>query len=550
MTFLTRLIKSAVVGAVLLAVGVGAAQANTNPQLSGLDVTALRQSTVHIRNFSAAENGTFNTSIGSGFVIDSQRCLVVTNAHVVNNSAFLQVYRATDTTNTAPIRARIVGLPDARARVDVALLQLERCDGLPQVRFGNPSALRVGDIAIAVGSPMGLTDTLTVGVVSHLLRQNIAGAPGGYIQTDAAINPGNSGGPLFNARGEVVGMNTAIISRSGGSHGLGLAIPITTVQSVVTQILARGEPAWPATGATVAPLSQSAARVFGVPANLLAQGVHGAVVTGVTTDSAADKGGLRARDVILSVNGNNVTGPSGLDALLFAHTPGQTVTLRVLRDGAMVTLRVTLDNGFTAAASIPAEAYTGHLGMRVMTLRELYTQSFRDAFEQLPANVRAQMQARGVDVDVLARRQADLKAAEFGAMADALVVAYIHNQGPAHASGIMPVRYRTVGLGFAPGITLPLRDVVTFTTVTGVMAEGMPYRAIRTAAELEAFVAEAHAANRTVVLELSVVARPTDDSEATLNEDALPRGTTETDENGLRRTRVYVDLSPRAFGAN
>ncbi|MBI1363292.1 MAG: trypsin-like serine protease [Proteobacteria bacterium] len=556
MNIFNRLGALAVAGLALIALGTGAAQATDNRSISAANVDTLRQATVHIRNLSTAENGTFSRSIGSGYLIDNQRCIVVTNAHVVENSAFLTIYRWSDVEQTNPIRARIVGFPDPSIHNDIAIVQMESCAGMPQVRLGNSDMVNVGDTVIAIGSPLGLADTVTVGVISKNPRLGFSDAPGGYIQTDAAINPGNSGGPLFNDRGEVVGMNSAIISRSGGSQGLGLAIPVNVVKRAISQVLANGAPSWPVTGAATESLTKSSARTLGVPADVLEKGATGVVITGVTADSAAAKAGLQVRDIIVSFGGYDVVGPLQFRELVNMHKAGDTVTLMVVRDKALKTLTLTLDEGFVKPTATPAEAYEGFTGMRVQSLKDVYRDAFKNAFDLLPPTVREQMEERGMDFDAVIERMAAAKAAEFGALANAPVISYIYNHGPAHEAAIDGPRFQVGALPVLPGLTLPLREPVMFATVSGVVAEGdgFAYEAITSAEQLNAYVARAAAANRKVVLELTVVAKVGDEESSSLHEEreehmAL-KGTAETDENGLRRKRVFIELTPRAFNAN
>jgi len=552
MTFLNRLSALAVAGVTALALFASTANASSNSALSGLDVDTLRQSTVHIRNITAAENGTFGRSTGSGFVIDNASCLVVTNAHVVENAAFLTVFRSTDIEQAHPIRARIVGYPDPNTHNDIALLQLERCDGMPQVRLGDSDTALVGDVVVAVGSPMGLTDTVTVGVVSKNPRLGFASSPSGYIQTDADINPGNSGGPLFNDRGLVIGMNTAIISRSGGSHGLGLAIPVNVIKVAMDQILVNGAPSWPTTGISVTPLSPAAARVLGVPQHLLEKGIIGVAISSVDANSPAAAIGLTSGDVLIGIGSQDITGPLQMRQALARLNAGDVTTVTIVRNKEVETFSITLAEGFVAPDIKPAEAYDGLTGMKVMTLKEVFVAAFNESFALIPPQVRSRLESRGIDFGALAERMATEKAAAFGDMANAPVVGYIYNMGPAHAAGIQPIQRALSSFSFMQGLpALPLQDVAGFAAITGVVAEGegFAFTEVTSTEQFEAYIARAAAAGRTVVVEFTVVTRAAGaNANDNLHEEQMtPDMTAEaTSSDGLRRTKVFVELQPRA----
>lgn len=278
---------------------------------------------------------------GSGFVWD-ERGHVVTNAHVIEGASAATVRLADGTAADA----RLVGVAPS---ADLAVLHIPP-SGLRPLPLGTSADLRVGQKVLAIGNPFGLDWTLTTGIVSALERE-LPGNGGlrlrGLIQTDAAINPGNSGGPLLDSAGRLIGVNTAIYSPSGGSAGIGFAVPVDLVARIVPQLIETGRFAPPVLGIESDPrLDAFAAR----------EGIAGAVVLGVIPGSGADRAGLRAArtapdggialgDVITGLDGEPVADTQRLRLLLAERSPGDTVTLRLLRDGAEVTVRATLAPG-------------------------------------------------------------------------------------------------------------------------------------------------------------------------------------------------------------
>jgi 2-alkenal reductase len=290
---------------------------------------------------------------GSGFVYDSLGH-IVTNDHVIGDSLQLEVNFANRT--SAP--AQIVGRdPDT----DLAVLQIQPPAGVEPVRLGDSDKLRIGQVAVAIGSPLGLRQTVTQGIVSALRApgEETANGPigllGGAVQTDASINPGNSGGPLFDAAGDVVGVNTAIITSSGGSEGLGLAIPINVVKRVVPDLIQYGKYRHPdlgVSGIPVSALGQMARRQLGIPDTvedgvLVLQASETAQQAGVLVGSTpVVVGALRAlagADIVVAVDGQPVGTPGELRGFVDnTRRPGDTVTLTVARGGQHVDLQVPL----------------------------------------------------------------------------------------------------------------------------------------------------------------------------------------------------------------
>jgi serine protease Do len=267
-------------------------------------------------------------SVGSGFVISADG-YIITNAHVVDGADEVNV-RLSDRRD---FKAKVIGFDK---RSDVALLKID-ATGLPRVSIGDPNRLRVGEWVAAIGKPFGLDNTITAGIVSakgrDLPQENLVP----FIQTDVAINPGNSGGPLFNLRGEVVGINSLIYSRTGGYMGLAFAIPIDVAMNVVDQLREKGRVTRGRIGVSIQELTKEAAEAFGL------QRPTGALVNSVVKGGPAEKGGVEAGDIILKVNGRDVASSSELPRIITAIRPGTKVTLSVWRKGATRELQVVVD---------------------------------------------------------------------------------------------------------------------------------------------------------------------------------------------------------------
>jgi len=270
------------------------------------------------------------TSIGSGYVINGQECLIVTNNHVVENGKEFSVEFPDGTT----YKAELVGRDPA---LDVGVLRCKN-EGVavPEVTFGDSDALRVGQPVVAIGNPFGLSHTVTYGIVSALGRDIQAGPFDNFIQTDTAINRGNSGGALFNFDGEVIGMNTAIFSPTGGSVGIGFAIPANMVKPVVEQIIAHGEVRRGMLGVQISNMTPEKATELGLSST------YGAIVSGVTAGSPSAAAGLKAGDVILKFNGEQVDSTRELTRLAAGTEPGTQVEVTYLRDGREATTQITM----------------------------------------------------------------------------------------------------------------------------------------------------------------------------------------------------------------
>jgi serine protease Do len=278
--------------------------------------------------------------LGSGVIIDPSG-IALTNAHVVDGATSIEVV----TVDGGKHKAKVLGLDK---KTDLAVLQL---DGgtrtFPFVSLGDSDEAQVGDWVVAVGSPFGLQATVTAGIISAKARQIGAGPYDDFIQTDAAINPGNSGGPLVNMRGEVVGINTAIVR---GGSGIGFAIPSNLAKRVASELRVSGKVTRGWLGVSLQPLSPDLAASFGV------KDAKGALVSDVSADSPAARAGLKSGDVILEFNGKKVEDPSALARAVAVAKPGETGTLTVVRDRKQQTVEVKLGEipaERTAAASGP-----------------------------------------------------------------------------------------------------------------------------------------------------------------------------------------------------
>ena len=267
-------------------------------------------------------------SLGSG-VIMSKDGYILTNNHVIEQADDVIVRLGDD---EKEYTAEVVG---ADPKNDIALLKIEK-DNLPAATLGNSDDVRVGDWVMAIGNPFGLGGTVTAGIISARGRNINQGPYDDFLQTDAAINPGNSGGPLFDMRGEVVGINTAILSRSGGSQGIGFAIPINTVKLIVEQIKEHGRPVRGWLGVRIQPVTTELAEALEMDEHI------GALIAGVVERSPAAKAGLKEGDVIIEFDGRAVSKMQDLPKMV-AETPvGKTVKVDVLRAGKRVRLTVKI----------------------------------------------------------------------------------------------------------------------------------------------------------------------------------------------------------------
>ncbi len=296
-------------------------------------------------------------SLGSGFIIDASG-VILTNAHVVKDAESITV-RLQD---KRELPAKVLGMDE---RTDVAVLKVE-ASGLPVARLGNSDQVEVGEWVLAIGSPFGLDFTATQGIVSALARNLPDDTYVPFIQTDAAVNPGNSGGPLFNTKGEVVGINSQIYSRSGGYMGLSFAIPINTATQVADQLRSGGKVVRGWLGVMIQPIDADLAKSFGMDRP------RGALVAQVQPDSPAAKAGVKSGDVILKFNGQPIDNTAQLPAKVAATKVGSKAELEILRDGKEKTLAVTIEQlkDDTASSATPNAEQPGEtsLGLAVQPL--------------------------------------------------------------------------------------------------------------------------------------------------------------------------------------
>jgi serine protease Do len=265
---------------------------------------------------------------GSGVIISADG-YIVTNNHVVDGATEVTV----TTADKRDLKAKVIGTD---AKTDVALLKVNAAS-LPYAHLGNSSSVEVGDIALAMGNPFGLGQTVTMGIISATGRGGLGIEDyEDFIQTDASINPGNSGGALVNTKGEVIGINTAILSRSGGNQGVGFAIPIDMVRQITTQLKDKGTVTRARLGVYVQELTPQLASALGIKAT------RGAIVADIAQDGPAANTGLKKEDVIVAVNGKEVDGRS-LRLEVGSMTPGTTVDLKVLRGTTEEHVKVKLD---------------------------------------------------------------------------------------------------------------------------------------------------------------------------------------------------------------
>jgi serine protease Do len=267
-------------------------------------------------------------SLGSGFVIDPSG-IIVTNNHVIEDADEITA----NFSDGSKLTAEVIGHDD---KTDIAVIRVKPAKPLTAVKFGDSTHLRVGDWVMAIGNPFGLGGTVTVGIVSARNRDINAGPYDDFIQTDAAINRGNSGGPLFNENGEVIGINTAIISPTGGSIGLGFSIPSEIATNIVNQLKEFGETRRGWLGVRVQDVNEEVAK------DLAMAQPRGALVAGVEETGPAGKAGILAGDVILSLDGKSIDAMHALPRIVADEPVGKVVDVVILRKGVQQTLQVTL----------------------------------------------------------------------------------------------------------------------------------------------------------------------------------------------------------------
>jgi serine protease Do len=298
-------------------------------------------------------------SLGSGFILDREGH-VVTNNHVVENADKIKVKLA----DGKESEAQVVGRDP---NTDLALIKIKGSNGLTPLPMGDSDKLRVGSWVLAIGSPFGLEQTVTTGIVSAKGRVIGAGPYDDFIQTDASINPGNSGGPLLNMKGEVVGINTAIVSRGGGNVGVGFAIPVNMANGIIAQLRADGEVTRGWLGVGIQNLSPELAEYYG------AQDDKGALVTQIFDGDPAENAGIKKGDIITAVDGKKVTTSRELSQEIADSKVGEKVSISLFRDGREKTVEVELTKRKDSRLSLrdPADGSgdeNGDLGLKLSEL--------------------------------------------------------------------------------------------------------------------------------------------------------------------------------------
>ena len=294
-------------------------------------------------------------SAGSGVIVDSKKGYVLTNHHVIENADQIEVVLDDDRS----LQATVVGSDPG---TDIAVLLLEENDDLVDMPLGDSEELQVGDFVVAIGNPFGLQHTVTSGIVSALGRHGIS--RDGYedfIQTDASINPGNSGGALINLKGELVGINSAIFSSSGGNIGIGFAIPVNIAKAIMEQILEFGEVRRGLLGVSISDFNAETAEAIGVEAT------QGALVQEIVPGSAAEKAGVEVGDIIVSVNGVTIKDAADLRTSIGLKRSGETVKLILIRDGDRETITAMLDELDMNPVMAAGELHPGLAGAQFST---------------------------------------------------------------------------------------------------------------------------------------------------------------------------------------
>jgi serine protease Do len=347
-------------------------------------------------------------SLGSGFIISADG-YIMTNAHVVDAADEITV----KLTDKREFKAKVIG---ADRRTDLALIKIE-ATGLPVVRFGDPNKLKVGEWVVAIGSPFGFENSVTAGIVSakgrSLPQENYVP----FIQTDVAVNPGNSGGPLFNLRGEVVGINSQIYSRTGGFMGLSFAIPIDVANEIAQQLRASGKVTRGRIGVVIQPLTKELVESFGLAK------LQGALVNSVEKGGPAEKAGIEPGDVILRFDGKPVASSEDLPRVVGAARPGSKVTVQIWRNkqprevqlvvGEMQDERAA-QKGRREGGKPPAAAAPSQHGMTLADLTEAQRKELKVAGGVLVENAQGAAARAGVrrgDV-ILAVNNQDVKSVE------------------------------------------------------------------------------------------------------------------------------------------
>ncbi len=309
------------------------------------------------KNFPRGESKT--RTLGSGFII-SEDGYVVTNYHVIKNATSIIIRF----TNKKEYKGKDVKIIGGDSRTDVALLKIETKEKLPYLKFGDSEKIKVGDWVMAVGNPFNLEGTVTVGVISAKGRSHIPLSEGpdlqNFLQTDAAINPGNSGGPLLNLKGEVIGINTAITSTSGGNIGIGFAIPINLAKSIIEELKTKGKITRGYLGVYLEDLTEDMKNALNLSS------LEGVLINEVIANSPADNAGIKEGDVIIEYDGNKVTDVQSFRIMVASTAPGKTVKLKLIRNNREMELKVKIGEMKEEVAVSGGEKQETELGMQVV----------------------------------------------------------------------------------------------------------------------------------------------------------------------------------------
>ena len=340
------------------------------------------------RFFGDPERPQQQRSLGSGVIVDPSG-IALTNAHVVERATGIEVVTAEGKKH----RAKVVGLDK---RTDLAVLRLEGGGPYPSAVLGDSDKVRVGDWVLAIGSPFGLQQTVTAGIISAKGRSIGQGPFDDFFQTDAAINPGNSGGPLVNMSGEIVGINSAILSRSGGNVGIGFSIPSNMAKRIYTELVARGKITRGWLGVSIQPLTPELAKSFGL------KEPKGVLISDVVKDSPADKAGLVAGDVLMEFDGKKLEAPQDLQKIVAVTAPGKGVPVKLWREKGEKTLEIKI--GETPEETAQVEPSGGGKSKSLLGLET----------RPITPEIARQLNLRTTEGVVVARVEEDGPAAEAG----------------------------------------------------------------------------------------------------------------------------------------
>jgi S1-C subfamily serine protease len=425
------------------------------PGKNYVDTGSMLDVSVSIRTISHVSIDNFGDSVwapgaGSGFLVSSESCEVWTNQHVIENAAVIEVFPR----GWEKSHGIIATLINATPHTDIAILQMESCDGMPAAHIGDSNLASVGDETYVVGNPFGSNpDSISRGIISNTSRY-LAG-PAAYLQTDAAVNPGNSGGALFNREGAVIGLTTAIAATSSGSNvGIGYALPINTVLDKVAA-LRSGPPSWGDAGINdiIAGLTVEEAAIFQVPAG------YGAVNITRTPEKGPSADKLMARDVIYKIDDQAVINPAQVKRIIGSRKPNDNIDFSLIRDSKPLVVSVTLADGWSnfKKPEDKAQNYAGLLGMKV----EMWSSEEGE---------------RG----------------QFSTP----VITQVYSLGPAHLSYIASSQST---IGMSGRAMIPIQ--ISVNTVTGVVIEG-EYNPVADIPTLEQFANKAYDNKLPILLEI------------------------------------------------